>query len=102
MVNLPASALNALPLGNRVVVRSLESHDRTSGGLYVPDTARERPHQGEIIAVGPGQYESGVFVPITLKPGDRVLFQRSSSAEIELDGTPYLVMRETDVLMVLA
>jgi chaperonin GroES len=96
------TSLNALPLANRVVVRSLEAHDRTSAGLYVPDTTRERPQLGEIVAVGPGQFESGVLVPMRLKVGDRVLFQRSSGAEIELNGGDYLIMRETDVLMVLA
>jgi chaperonin GroES len=72
------------------------------GGLHIPDTAKEKPQQGEIIAVGPGRYEEGKRVPMDLKVGDRVLYGKYSGTEVRLDGQQYLILRESDVLAVLS
>ena len=87
------------PLHDRVVVKRLEEELKTKGGIIIPDTAQEKPSQGEIIAVGPGgRDEGGVLVPIDLKVGDRVLFGKWSGTEVRLDSIDYLIMKESDVL----
>jgi chaperonin GroES len=101
MVTTPITSVTARPLADRVVVRPLDEHDRTQGGLYVPDTAKEKPQQGEIMAVGPGKYEDGTLVPMSVKPGDKVLYGKYNGVEITLDGHLYLIMRENDVLALL-
>ncbi len=90
------------PLHDRVVVRRLEGEEKTNGGIIIPDTAKEKPQEGEIIAVGPGgRDESGKLIPIDLKVGDRVLFGKWSGTEVKLDGVDYLIMKESDIMGVL-
>ena len=91
------------PLHDRVVVRRITAEEKTKGGIIIPDTAQEKPSQGEIIAVGPGgRDESGKLIPIDLKTGDRVLFGKWSGTEVKLDGKDLLIMKESDILGVLA
>jgi chaperonin GroES len=90
------------PLHDRVVVRRLEEDERTKGGIIIPDTAKEKPQQGEVVAVGPGAVdEKGKVQPLDVKPGDRVLFGKWSGTEVKLDGEELLIMKESDILGVL-
>ena len=90
------------PLHDRVVVRRVESEEKTKGGIIIPDTAAEKPQQGEIIAVGPGaRDESGKIVPLDVKPKDKVLFGKWSGTEVKIDGQELLIMKESDVMGVL-
>ena len=91
------------PLHDRVVLKRIEADEKTSGGIIIPDTAKEKPQEGEVIAVGPGgRDEAGKLIPIDLKAGDRVLFGKWSGTEVKIDGVDYLVMKESDVMGVLA
>ena len=91
------------PLHDRVVVRRLEQEEKTAGGIIIPDTAKEKPQQGEVIAVGPGaRDESGKVVPLDVKPGDKVLFGKWSGTEVRIDNEDLLVMKEADIMGVLA
>lgn len=90
------------PLHDRVVVKRLDSETKTSGGIIIPDTAAEKPQQGEVVAVGPGtRDESGKLVAIDLKKGDKVLFGKWSGTEVKIDGQELLIMKESDVMGVL-
>jgi chaperonin GroES len=90
------------PLHDRVVVRRLESEEKTKGGIIIPDSAKEKPQQGEIIAVGPGgRDESGKLIPIDVKVGDKVLFGKWSGTEVKLDGQELLIMKESDIMGVI-
>ena len=90
------------PLHDRVVVRRIEEDDRTPGGIIIPDTAKEKPQQGEVIAVGPGaRDEKGVVQPLDVKAGVRVLFGKWSGSEVKIDGEELLIMKESDILGVL-
>jgi chaperonin GroES len=90
------------PLHDRVVVRRIEAEEKTSGGIIIPDTAKEKPQEGEVIAVGPGgRDEAGKLIPIDVKVGDRVLFGKWSGTEVKLDGVEYLIMKESDLMGVL-
>ena len=90
------------PLHDRVVVRRVESEERTAGGIIIPDTAKEKPQEGEIIAVGPGaRDESGKLVPLDVKVGDRILFGKWSGTEVKIDGEDLLIMKESDVMGVI-
>ena len=90
------------PLHDRVVVKRLESETKTSGGIIIPDTAAEKPQQGEVVAVGPGtRDETGKLVAIDLKKGDKVLFGKWSGTEVKIDGQELLIMKESDVMGVL-
>ena len=89
------------PLADRVVVRALEETEQMRGGLYIPDTAKEKPQQGEIIAVGPGKYEDGKKVPMEVKVGDKVLYGKYSGTEVTIDNQQYLILRESDVLAII-
>ena len=90
------------PLHDRVVVRRVESEERTAGGIIIPDTAKEKPQEGEIVAVGPGgRDESGKLIPIDLKVGDRILFGKWSGTEVKIDGEELLIMKESDVMGVI-
>ena len=90
------------PLHDRVVVKRIDAAEKTAGGIIIPDTAKEKPQQGEVIAAGPGgRDETGNLVPIDLKVGDRVLFGKWSGTEVKLDGAEYLIMKESDVMGVL-
>jgi chaperonin GroES len=91
------------PLHDRVVVKRIDAEEKTRGGIIIPDTAREKPSQGEITAVGPGgRDETGKLIPIDLKVGDRLLFGKWSGTEVKLDGDDLLIMKESDVMGVLA
>ena len=90
------------PLHDRIVIRRIEGEDKTKGGIIIPDTAKEKPQEGEVIAVGPGaRDESGKLVPLELKAGDRVLFGKWSGTEVKIDGAELLIMKESDVMGVL-
>ena len=102
MATKNATAVNVSPLADRVVVRSLEGQEQTRGGLFIPDTAKEKPQQGEILAVGPGRFDEGTRVPMEVKVGDRVLFGKYSGTEVMIDGEPLLILRESDVLALLS
>jgi chaperonin GroES len=87
------------PLHDRVVVRRLESEEKTKGGIIIPDSAKEKPQEGEVVAVGPGaRDESGKLVPLDVKEGDRVLFGKWSGTEVKIDGQDLLIMKESDIL----
>jgi len=101
MATKSATSVNVGPLADRVVVRSLEGNEQTRGGLFIPDTAKEKPQQGEILAVGPGRFDEGKRVPMEVKVGDKVLFGRYSGTEVTIDGEALLILRESDVLAVL-
>ena len=90
------------PLHDRVVVRRIEANEKTAGGIIIPDTAKEKPSEGEVIAVGPGsRNERGELVAIDLKAGDRVLFGKWSGTEVRIDGEDLIIMKETDILGVI-
>ena len=87
------------PLHDRVVVRRVESEEKTKGGIIIPDTAKEKPQEGEIIAVGSGaRDENGKLVPLDVKAGDRILFGKWSGTEVKLDGEDLLIMKESDIM----
>ncbi len=87
------------PLHDRVVVKRLDSEEKTKGGIIIPDTAKEKPQEGEIVAVGPGaRDEAGKLVPLDVKAGDRVLFGKWSGTEVKIDGQDLLIMKESDIL----
>ena len=87
------------PLHDRVVVRRIESEEKTAGGIIIPDTAKEKPQEGEVIAVGPGaRDEAGKLVPLDVKAGDRILFGKWSGTEVKIDGEDLLIMKESDVM----
>jgi chaperonin GroES len=87
------------PLHDRVVLRRLEGEEKTKGGIIIPDTAKEKPQEGEVVAVGPGaRDESGKIVPLDVKAGDRVLFGKWSGTEVKVDGKELLIMKESDIL----
>jgi len=89
------------PLADRVVIKALEESEQMRGGLYIPDTAKEKPSQGEVIAVGPGKFsDDGTRVEMEVKVGDKVLYGKYSGTEITLDSQEYLILRESDVLAI--
>ncbi len=90
------------PLGDRVVIRRVEEEAKTKGGIIIPDTAKEKPQEGEVVAVGPGaRDEAGKIQPLDLKTGDRILFGKWTGTEVKIDGEDLLIMKESDVLGVL-
>jgi chaperonin GroES len=90
------------PLHDRVVVKRIDAEDKTAGGIIIPDTAKDKPSQGEVVAVGPGgRDEAGKLIPIDLEAGDRVLFGKWSGTEVKLDGQELLIMTESDIMGVL-
>jgi chaperonin GroES len=90
------------PLHDRVVVKRIDAEEKTAGGIIIPDTAKEKPQQGEVVAVGPGgRDETGKLIPIDVKAGDRVLFGKWSGTEVKIDGVEYLIMKESDIMGVL-
>ena len=91
--------LNVRPLHDRILVRRMAEEEKTAGGIIIPDTAKEKPQRGEIVATGKGRFtEDGKVLPLEVKVGDKVLFSKYSGTELKLDGTEYLMMREEDVL----
>ena len=90
------------PLHDRVVVTRIDAENKTAGGIIIPDTAKEKPQQGEVVAVGPGgRDEAGKLIPIDVKAGDRILFGKWSGTEVKIDGVEYLIMKESDIMGVL-
>ena len=90
------------PLHDRVVVKRIEAEQKTAGGIIIPDTAKEKPQEGEVVAVGPGaRDESGKLVPLDVKAGDRILFGKWSGTEVKIDGQDLLIMKESDILGVI-
>src|SRR5262245_38030820 len=99
----PMAKTRFRPLHDRVVVRRITAEEKTKGGIIIPDTAQEKPSQGEIIAVGPGgRDEAGKLIPIDLKNGDKVLFGKWSGTEVKIDGEELLIMKESDIMGVIA
>jgi chaperonin GroES len=90
------------PLADRVVVRALEEAEQMRGGLFIPDTAKEKPQQGEVVAVGPGRFDEGKRVPMEVKVGDKVLYGKYTGTEVTVDAEPLLILRESDVLAVIS
>jgi chaperonin GroES len=91
------------PLHDRVALRRVDSESKTSGGIIIPDTAAEKPQQGEVVAVGPGaRNEDGKIIPVDVKKGDRVLFGKWSGTEVKIDGAEILIMKESDIMGVIA
>ena len=94
--------MNLRPLYDRIVVRRIEQKEQVQGGIIIPDSAKEKPQEGEVVAVGKGKrLEDGSVVPLDVKPGDRILFGKYSGSDIKMDGQEYLIMREDEVLGVL-
>jgi chaperonin GroES len=90
------------PLHDRVVVTRIDAEDKSAGGIIIPDTAKEKPSEGEVIAIGPGgRDEAGKLIPIDLKKGDRILFGKWSGTEVKIDGVEYLIMKESDIMGVI-
>jgi chaperonin GroES len=100
MATKNASSVKVSPLADRVVIRALEETEQMRGGLYIPDTAKEKPQQGEIVAVGPGRFEKEKRVPMDVKVGDRVLYGKYSGTEVTLEGEQLLILKESDILAV--
>lgn len=94
--------MNVKPLADRVIVKPLEAEEKTSGGIIIPDNAKEKPQKGEVIAVGAGKIaDSGQLIEMTLKAGDKVLYGKYSGTEVAVDGDDLLIMRESDVLAII-
>ena len=98
----PKTSSTVMPLADRVVVRAMEETEQMRGGLFIPDTAKEKPMQGEVIAVGPGRFEKDKRVPMELKVGDKVLYGKYSGTEVTIEGDQLLILRESDVLAVVS
>ena len=92
------AAVRVRPLNDRVIVRRVEEEEKTRGGIIIPDTAKEKPQEGQVIAVGPGRREDGKVIPLDVKSGDRILFGKYSGTEIKLNGEEHLILREEDIL----
>ena len=94
--------MNIKVIGNRVVIKQLESEEKTASGILLPDTAKEKPFEGEVIAVGPGKVlDNGSYEPMEVKVGDKVVFSKYGGIEVKLEGEDYLVLRQDDILVVL-
>ncbi len=93
--------MNVRPLHDRIVIKRIEEKETVKGGIIIPDTAKEKPQEGEVIAVGNGKREKGELIPLDVKVGDRILFGKYSGTEIKLDGEEYLIIREDEVLGVI-
>ncbi len=98
MATTTKAKMKVHPLADRVAIRPLEETEQMRGGLYIPDTAKEKPQQGEIIAVGPGRVEKGEKVPMELKVGDKVLYGKYSGTEVTIEDDTFLIIKESDVL----
>jgi len=91
-------AVNLTPLHDRVFVKRIEEKETVKGGIIIPDSAKEKPQEGEVIAVGAGRREKGELIPLDVKPGDRVLFGKYGGTEIKLEGEEFLILREEEIL----
>jgi|SRR6516225_6045943 chaperonin GroES len=94
-------AVQMRPLRDRVIVKRIEQEERTKGGIIIPDTAKEKPQEGRVVAVGPGRHEDGKVIKVDVKAGDRILFGKYSGTEVKLDGEEHIIMREEDILGVI-
>ena len=95
--------MNLKPLGDRVVVEHVEQADKSAGGVFLPDTAKEKPQEGKVLAVGSGRtLDNGTKVPMEVKVGDRILYSKYSGSEVKIDGKEYLIISEKDVLLILS
>src|SRR5258705_6815067 len=101
MATKSGTSTKVSPLADRVVIKAVEETEQMRGGLYIPDTAKEKPQQGEIVAVGPGRFDEGKRVPMDVKVGDKVLYGKYSGTEVTIDGEQLLILRESDVLAVI-
>ena len=102
MATKHATSAKVAPLSDRVVIKALEDSETMRGGLYIPDTAKEKPQQGEVLAVGPGRFEKGARVPMEVKVGNKVLYGKYSGTEVTIDNEQFLILRESDVLAIVA
>jgi len=93
--------MNIKPLADRVVVKALPMEEKTKSGIIMPDTAKEKPQEGEVVAVGPGRSEKGERVAMDVKAGDRVIYSKYAGTEVKYDGQEYLILRESDILAIL-
>ncbi|MCX7909951.1 MAG: co-chaperone GroES [Ignavibacteria bacterium] len=94
--------MNLTPMHDRVIIKPSQPEEVTKGGIIIPDTAKEKPMQGEVIAVGPGKMtEDGKLIPLTVKVGDKVLYGKYSGTEVEINGEQFLIMRESDILAII-
>lgn len=101
MTSAATTKIRLKPLADRVVIRKLEAEERTSGGIVIPDTAKEKPQKGEVLAAGPGRLdENGKHLPMEVKAGDKVLFAKYSGTDVKIDGEEYVIMAERDILAV--
>ncbi len=101
MATASAMKLQLKPLADRVVVKKLEAEEKTAGGIVLPDTAKEKPQQGEVLAAGPGKLnEKGTREPMEVKVGDKVLFAKYSGTEVKIEGVDYLILSERDILAI--
>jgi chaperonin GroES len=98
MVTATRTKLKVFPLADRVAIRPMEENETMKGGLYIPDTAKEKPIQGDVIAVGPGRLEKGQRVPMELKVGDRVVYGKYTGSQVELNDEEIILIKETDVI----
>lgn len=89
------------PLGDRVIVKPSEGEEKTASGLVIPDTAKEKPQEGEVIAVGPGRYEEGKYVPMEVKVGDKIIYSKYGGTEVKIEGKEHLILSERDILAVM-
>ena len=94
-------AVKFRPLHDRVIVKRIQEEEKSAGGIIIPDTAKEKPQEGKVVAVGPGKQEDGKVIPLGVKAGDKILFGKYSGSEVKLDDKEYLIMREDDVLAIL-
>jgi chaperonin GroES len=96
-------SLNVKPIGDRIVIEAAPAETKTASGIYIPETAQEKPQHGTVVAVGPGKYaeQTGVLVPITVKVGDKVLYGKFAGQEFAFEGKDYLIMRESDIYVIL-
>lgn len=93
--------MNIKPLADRVIIKALPSEERTKSGIIMPDTAKEKPQEGEIVAVGPGKMEKGVRHTLEVKVGDRVIYSKYAGTEVKYDGEEYLILKESDILAII-
>ena len=101
MVTTTATATQVLPLADRVVIRASEELEQMRGGLHIPDTAKEKPQQGAVVAVGPGRFDEGARIPLDVKVGDKVLYAKYGGTEVTVNGEHLLILRESDLLAIL-
>jgi chaperonin GroES len=91
-------AINIRPLRDRIIVKRIQEEEKTKGGLIIPDTAKEKPQEGQVVAVGPGKQDDGKVISLDVRAGDKVLFGKYSGTEIKLEGEEHLILREDDIL----